>query len=90
VILEEERQVYIKALKRFGHAPQKVMFMEEAAELTKELSKSMRGKENIDDICEEIADVQIMLDQLKVMYGERECRIKFYEKFKRLEGMLDL
>jgi len=46
---------------------QYIMLFEEMAELTKEISKHMRGKQNQTEIAEEIADVQIMLrpDEVK-------------------------
>ncbi len=45
--------------------------MEEMAELTKELSKNIRGQDNDLGIAEEIADVEIMLEQLKVIFDIR-------------------
>ncbi len=44
------------------------MAMEEMSELIQALSKSIRGKENVDNIAEEIADVEIMLMQLKFIF----------------------
>lgn len=46
--------------------------MEEMAELTKELSKNLRGQDNAAHIAEEIADVEIMLEQLKLMFSIRD------------------
>ena len=43
--------------------------MEEMAELTKELSKAYRGKGNVYSIAEEIADVEIMLEQLRIIFS---------------------
>lgn len=43
--------------------------IEEMAELTKELCKHRRGSLNILNIAEEIADVQIMLEQLTMIFG---------------------
>lgn len=42
--------------------------IEEMSELTKELVKHRRGKRNILHIAEEIADVEIMLEQLKMIF----------------------
>ena len=47
---------------------QVIVLIEEMAELTKALTKSMRGEHNLADIAEEIADVQIMLDQAKLIF----------------------
>ena len=43
------------------------MVLEEMSELQKEICKLWRGKDNRDAIAEEVADVEIMLDQLKLM-----------------------
>ena len=45
---------------------------EEALELTKELSKNLRGQDNAAHIAEEIADVEIMLEELKLMFCIRD------------------
>jgi hypothetical protein len=47
------------------------MAMEEMSELIKELSKNLRGNDNISAISEEMADVEIMLEQLKVIFSNR-------------------
>ena len=47
---------------------QVIVLIEEMAELMKALTKSMRGEHNLADIAEEIADVQIMLDQAKLIF----------------------
>lgn len=56
--------VYRAALDTYGVQSQTMMVMEEMAELAKELSKNLRGANNKAQIAEEIADVQIMLDQM--------------------------
>ena len=65
------RDTYSEAVRTYGKQPQLVMAMEEMSELTKELSKNIRGEKNVSAISEEIADVEIMLEQLKVIYGNR-------------------
>ncbi len=52
-----------KAVKVFGKDVQEMMFIEECGELFQALSKKRRGFES--NIAEEIADVEIMLEQLK-------------------------
>lgn len=65
------RDTYSAAVKAYGKQSQLIMAMEEMAELTKELSKNIRGAKNTTAISEEIADVEIMLEQLKVIFGNR-------------------
>ncbi len=63
-----EKLTLTRALRQYGADAQVLMVMEEMAELQKELCKRARGKENVDDIAQEIADVQIMLDQMILLY----------------------
>lgn len=61
-------EILKSAIERYGNTYQLIISMEEMAELTKELSKFLRGAHNEDAIAEEIADVRIMLDQLEIMF----------------------
>lgn len=65
------------AVNVYGKTSQCTVCMEEMAELTKELSKNLRGQNNAAHIAEEIADVEIadveiMLEQLKLMFSIRD------------------
>jgi NTP pyrophosphatase (non-canonical NTP hydrolase) len=82
------QNIYLKAIQTFGEAPQKMMVVEEMAELTQAISKSLRRQQH--NIEEEIADVEIMLGQLKEMADIDKNLIEEFreEKLKRLEGMV--
>ena len=54
-------------IKYFGKEKQIIKCVEELSELQKELCKSVNGKGNLDNIIEEIADVEIMLKQIKII-----------------------
>ena len=56
------------ALETFGTVSQTNMVFEEMSELQKELCKNLRGKNNVLNIAEEIADVQIMLEQMILLH----------------------
>ena len=85
------RDLYTAAVKKFGKEHQLVLCMEEMAELTKELSKNMRGSKNITNISEEIADVEIMLEQLRVIFGNRsEVDTIKAEKLLRLADRVEM
>lgn len=58
-----------KAIAHFGAENQTIKAIEEMSELTKELAKALIGKADNDHIREEIADVEIMIEQLREMYG---------------------
>ena len=68
---DKETGIYRKALSKWGHIAQTIIAFEEMAELQKELSKNLRGSNNVDAIAEEIADVEIMLAQMKLLHN---CR----------------
>lgn len=72
ITYEERRAVYEKALQTWGARNQIMMAIEEMSELTKELCKHFRGRENMEEIADEIADVTIMLEQLRLIFGLNE------------------
>ena len=58
-----------RALETWGKTAQMLMVIEEMSELTKEILKNVnRRQNNIAEIIEETADVEIMLEQLKENY----------------------
>lgn len=66
-----EESIFQDAIKEFGEAAQVTMVFEEMAELQKELCKWTRNGESVaatHHIAEEIADVEIMLDQMKLIF----------------------
>ena len=70
---KKQTAILKSAISHYGVNVQKVTAMEEMAELTKELSKSIRyGDINNEHIAEEIGDVEIMLEQLKIIYNNAE------------------
>lgn len=84
--------LYKMALNTYGIEHQIFMVFEEMSELQKELCKFLRGKEPTAQrlrIAEEIADVEIMLDQMKIYFKNHEAveKNKKY-KLKRLKQNL--
>lgn len=78
--------VIVKAIETFGKDMQKIVAMEELAELQQALSKDLRGKEH--NVEEEIADVTIMLMQLELMYDKRKIKEWIDKKIDRLDKRL--
>ena len=66
---EDRKNVYQAALRKWGVGLQTMMAVEEMSELTKEICKIKRGKIDLDALADEIADVTIMLEQLREIYG---------------------
>ena len=65
-------KICTQALNHFGKQSQILMLFEEMAELQKEICKNSRGRNNFYDIAEEIADVQIMLEQMIILFNCRD------------------
>lgn len=65
------RDTYTAAVNTYDKTSRLVLAIEEMAELSKELSKNYRGEDNISAISEEMADVEIMLEQLKLVFSNR-------------------
>lgn len=87
-----EEDVIRKAIDTYGNDAQLWMVIEEMSELTKEICKFKRGKDNFLEIADEMADVYIMLEQLKrlcaVPQDLIQQRIDF--KFDRLRKRLGM
>lgn len=87
----DQKKVLYKAIKTYGFNAQLDMCIEEMSELTKEICKKKRGKDNRMEIIEEMADVYIMLEQLKfvcdISYEEIQevAKLKIERLKKRLE-----
>lgn len=71
---EERRALLDRAITTYGASAQMDMAVEEMAELTKALCKIKRAQAGcevtaaIGNVIEEMADVQIMLDQLRIIF----------------------
>lgn len=63
------KQNFEYIINTYGKNPQIDMAIEECSELQKALLKERRGKGTVDDIIDEIADVQIMIEQLKIIFN---------------------
>lgn len=88
---DDEVMIFGKALGTWGAEAQITMVFEEMSELQKELCKRLRGKDNVNDIAEEIADVEIMLDQMKLLFNIAP-KVRNYrgEKVARLSERLEV
>ncbi len=88
--LTEFDKIYKQAIETYGKESQIMMVFEEMSELQKELCKNLRGKDNKQEIAEEIADVTIMLNQLLIIFDCYEDASEFLEaKTKRLKRRLN-
>lgn len=80
-----EIRICARAIESFGVDSQKMMAVEECAELVDALMKEKRGRVSADDVITEIADVQIMMEQLAQIYGREKVKRERYRKLRRLD-----
>ena len=89
----DDERIMQQAIETYGVQAQCDIAIEEMAELTKAIMKIRRVADDyektqsaLDNLLEEIADVDIMIDQLKIMWGPKqveECRRKKLERLDR-------
>ena len=78
---EQEQKIYNDAIDFFGVTSQKIMVIEEMSELTKELCKELRNRGNVEQIADELADVEITLAQIKMIYDIHQ-KVEEHKDFK--------
>lgn len=86
--------VYSLAIEKYGEINQLEVAIEELSELIKEITKFLRNDtdaESVEHITEEMADVYIILEQLRVLFKndeeiERKMRMKIDRLYDRLPG----
>ena len=91
---KQEEETFLVAFERFGQPHQLLVAFEEMAELTKAISKAIRysreGHKNA--ITEEIADVEIMLEQVKMIFDIDDGDVEMWrlDKIVRLRRTLGI
>jgi NTP pyrophosphatase (non-canonical NTP hydrolase) len=89
--------IYLKLIQKYGLQAQQDIAIEEMSELTKAIIKYRRKETankattlDIDDIAEEIADVEIMMEQLKIIYNCTNVVADYKEiKNTRIKALVD-
>ena len=78
------------AINIYGIHKQSIVAIEEMSELTKEITKSLREEMRSEHMVEEIADVLIMVEQVKMMYevSDDEIQRNIDYKINRLNDRL--
>lgn len=72
-----------RAIKTFGEQNQKMQTIEELQELQTAIFENVhRGTDNKDEIAKEVADVEIMLAQVKIIYGLDSKQIEDVKDYK--------
>lgn len=83
IIMHDLHSICQKAVELWGVESQVLMAMEEAGELVQALSKYIRyNRQAVDGLVEEIADVEIMIEQLKQILGATRYEIEAVKEYK--------
>ena len=92
---DRRKEIEGRAINTYGEQPQVDMAIEEMSELTKAILKYRRAENKNkneaeyleDNIIEEIADVQIMLDQMRIIFGDTSSQEEY--KLNRLWARME-
>lgn len=91
--MNDKESIYRAAISVWGKDAQENQAIEEMAELIQAINKMRRqpSPEHLDSLKEELADVQIMLDQLRLIHRVSDDELQFYEaqKLQRLQTRLE-
>lgn len=80
-----DRELYKAAIDLWGRELQLDMLQEECAELIAVINRWRRKRAKGSDLLDEIADVEIMIEQARVMFGDSSINDAKREKLRRLE-----
>lgn len=86
--LKIKESVLKDALGRWGAKAQQAMAVEECSEFVDALMKFRRGRVGIEAVAEEVADVLIVMLQMRELIGAKEVDSFIEEKVARLEKIL--
>ena len=82
------KELALKAVNHFGVDHQREKAIEELSELVTELSREQDKRTSKEKVAEELADVIIMCEQLKIIYNTLRVDRWIREKADRLEEMI--
>lgn len=84
-----ERAVYLAAIDKWGRTGQILKAIEELGELSTALSRALNGISRTSrEVDTEIADVEIMLEQLKIIFGVEGVDFERREKLEHLAQLV--
>ena len=87
--ITHENVICNEALEHYGVHHQIVKCMEECGELIQALARNMCGEENIENVVEELADVEVMLMQMRTVFGRHEVHRVMAQKLARLKMRME-
>jgi len=83
-------ELYRRAITTWGEEAQRWMVVEEISEFLDTLAKAIRGRASRQELVDELADAQIMLEQIMILFSlsENEVEEAKRRKLERLESRL--
>lgn len=87
---EARRAIYGEALQKFGPEHQMNKFDEELGEFLAEWGRMRNGEGDIEKMAEELADLTVMLEQLRLIFNVNEKVCEYMDqKILRLQKRLE-
>ena len=77
------------AIDKWGNVAQMLMAIEEASELTQAIMHFLRDRATREEVAGEVADVLIMANQMRIVFGKDTVDRIVHEKLERLKTRLD-
>lgn len=86
---EEQKQIEKEAVETYGIDAQMRMLQEECGELIVAVGHYLRGRNgSLANLCEELADVKIMVEQMEVALDNPAVEVWYNNKLERLKKRL--
>ncbi len=82
-------KIYQKTINKWGEEAQYDQTVEECAELIAALKHFKRGKASSQTVIDELADVTLMLGQLRWMFGAERIEAAVEKKLEKLNALLE-
>lgn len=88
--MSKDKEIMSEAIKTFGYSNQVAKFVEEAGECIASVMRfqTKPNSFNQDKMCEELADLAIMVEQMKIMFSKCTIKEHYDKKIVRLEERL--
>ena len=86
--MENLEEICKFAVDKFGMEKQTWQAIEEMGELITAINHYNRNRADLKYVCTEIADVQIMMEQLAIIYGKEDVASERKYKLERLKERL--
>jgi len=80
----KQRSICLRIVDNYGTENQKRKAVEELVELATELCHALDGREDREAVVEELADVIVMSEQLRIIYGQALVDSRVEDKLERM------